>query len=357
MTSHVVLLTRGHGFGHAARDLLLINSIHASRPDVELSVAAAGSGTEFYRLNSVPCHDLGILDEEDTRPESGKKILAYLTGIARPDLVIVDELVWALPICRKVLGVDTVFITDWFYSELGLPHLDHTLNQTSAIMVPDFQDAHSGVTDITVPLYFPGPLVQKFARDRNAARAALGVPRDAFLVVVSLGGMPQRAEAQHIINSTCEAWQRAATPTDLLFIRADRDPSSAPQRDVCATWLGLSSSSPSLYSAADVVLVDGMGLTTTCELARNGTPTLAVRDPTLNGSTHARLDVLEAAGLIGTIAPSADPDQLWDSLHQVATRPPTTHGDQLRWADPADVTATILRYLKPAKKCDKAFQP
>jgi hypothetical protein len=337
-----VFITRGHGFGHAARDLLVIEAMKRAVPDLELILAASGTGAQFYRRRGVPFVELDIPDSRDTGEAAGKTVWQFLSSVGPVDLVVVDEVMWALPICRRLLKVPCVLITDWFYSEIGLPDLDRTMNQASAIIVTDFAEAHTGVRDITVPLHFPGPLVKAFDLPRDEARRELGVAGDAFTGVVTLGGMPDRPDAQAISDLVVRAWQLDAAPSDRLLLLAGRPAGDGV--DPAVDWVGVTDTPERYFRAADVVLADAAGFTV-CELTRHGVPTVAVKSKALSAGVHARLRVLESAGLVHTVDADTTAGQLSELIRGLRDAGPAPSGEQLGWADADEVAALCLAYL------------
>jgi hypothetical protein len=330
----IVFIARGHGFGHAARDLRLVEAIRRARPDVDLVLASAGSGLEYFRRRSVPCADLGIDDDQDMSPAAGQAVWDFLTTVDAPDLVLVDEVVWALPICRQVLRVPCVLVTDWFYAEIGQPGHDHTLNQATEIVVVDFPQAHPDHADITVPLRFTGPLVDRFPANRDEVRRELGVADDTFAAVVTLGGMPERPEARGIAELAVRSWAAKARAEDRLFVLAEEPPAAG-----TATWTGVTSVPDKYFRAADVVVVEAAGFTV-CELARNAIPVVAVMVPLLSAAARLRVKLLESAGLLVTVPADATADQLWTAMRGAVSAPST-----LRWADADEVAAHCLQHL------------
>jgi hypothetical protein len=337
----IVFLSRGHGFGHAARDLLILDALRALRPDAELVLASSGSGYEYFRRRSVPCVDLGIPDQTDTSEDAGKAVFAFLGGQGEIDLVLTDEVMWALPICRKVLGVECVLITDWFYAELDLPHLDVTMNQAAAVVVTDFAAAHPAPASVSVPIHFTSPLVKTFPTNRDDLRAELGAKPDELTAVVTLGGMPDRPEARRIAELALDSWATHAPPGAGLHLLATAPPAATAAPNV--TWHGVSTAPERFYRAADLVIADAAGFTV-CELARSQVPTVAVMIGGLSAAIRLRLDRLAADGSVVTISSVSTPEELWRAADQVRGQAGAL-SPSIAWADAADVAALCLRYL------------
>jgi hypothetical protein len=344
----IVFLSRGHGYGHAARDLQILESMRRLRPDVDVVLASSGTGLEYYKSRSVSCEDLDIPDSQDTNQEAGKRVWRFLRRQGVVDLVVSDEVLWALPICSRDLCVACVLVTDWFYSECGLAQLDRSLNQATAIVVPDFRAAHPGLEDIAIPLHFTGPLVRRFSVDRGSARQRLGLVERARAAVVTLGGMPQRPEAQAIVDAVAQAWCGRAGRLDRLFVLADRPVGPGSPHDGHITWVGITSTPETYFCAADVVVAEGEGFTV-CELAKNRTPVVAIVNEVMNDAARLRLAVLESAGLTTTTTADVGPEHLWRLLGPARSKPSATESSfsASQWADPDQVAAQLLQYLEP----------
>ncbi|WP_369192348.1 hypothetical protein [Streptomyces sp. R08] len=358
--SYVLVLSRGHGFGHAARDLRVIDSIRRQRPDLKLLLAASGTAADYFRMHDVPCVDLGIDDAEDMTPAAFARVQAFLRRIRRPQLVVTDEVVAALPFCRKVWKVPCVLLTDWFYSEFGEPEIDPFLNSATEIAVLDFHAAHPGPYNITAPIRYLGPVVRPFADRRAQVREELGISDGSLLAVNTLGGMTARDEAGRMTELVLRSWNTRARPGDQLHILAP-SPSLPPSGESQAldapsagagsvVWRGIVPEPEPLFAAADVVIGDAMG-TTVCDLVHNRIAVLGLVDRAARfpASFHLRVNEMAANGLMVCADVSDTPDALWASLERAVahTGPMVSQSslDRFEWATGADVADMILRHL------------
>ncbi|MFI1014081.1 glycosyl transferase [Streptomyces sp. NPDC020965] len=346
----ILFLSRGHGFGHAARDLRIIRSMRRQRPDVRVTLLAAGSAVDYYRMRDIPCWDLGITDAEDMTRGAAEKVWRTLAGIARPDLVVSDEVLWAMPFCRKIWKLDCLLLTDWFYAERGLPEHDAYLDHATGITVLDFSAAHPGPFRTTAPVTFKGPVVEEFPGDRASARRGLGIDGGTEMTVLTLGGMAARAESRRMTRAALDAWSAHASPGSALFVLADHPGDGfgpAPDRVV---WTGLVPDPERYYRAADLVVADAMG-TSVCDLIHNGVPVLGMTDPEacFPTSFDLRVDRLNAAGLLVAAGSGTAPDDLWD----LAERARKTTGkaadpdrrDSFEWTTGDEMAADLLSRL------------
>jgi hypothetical protein len=354
----IVLLARGHGYGHAARDLQIIRGLRQLRPDAEVIVASSGSGVEYFRSHSIPCHDLGIADRHDLSEEAARRVWGFLQTLGDPDLVIADEVVWALPFCRRYFGCPRVLLTDWLYADLGLPQHDPFLDNASEILVLDFAEAHPGPYDTQAPITFTGPVVAQFPGDRNTARKQLGLGTHSRTAVVSAGGVSDRPDARQIFRHVANAWSTYANPADVLFVLGVGY--ELPGMPGNIRLVPHTPSPEVYYRAADAVVTDATGLTC-CEVVANGIPVVAMI--TSDALRFARLyghraSLLESARGAVTAPLDGPIELLWKALTDAMELPrggslPTT---ALSWATGLDVAARLpygtgdSRWRRPGKR-------
>jgi len=283
-----------------------------------------------------------VARSDDDTEEAGKKVWRMLARAGRADLVISDEVMWALPACRRSMQVPCVLLTDWFFAQFGYPHHDWIMNDATAIVVPDFAVAHPDLSHIVVPVHFTGPLVKTFTVDRAAARKELDLPAEAFVAVVTLGGMPDRPEAQQIVDLAVAAWTGGARPEDRLVVLANRRAGRVAPNG--CRWVGITPTPETYFGAADVVLADVPGFTV-CELGRNDTAVVAVATTPMNTATERRLEFLASIGLVTNLHMDDGPEELWRLMSGARHRTTSPNGTKAQWANADDVADCLLRYL------------
>jgi hypothetical protein len=340
----IVLLARGHGYGHAARDLQIIRGLRQLRPDAEIVLASSGSGLEYFRFRGISCHDLGIADRHDLSETAARHIWGFLQTLRDPDLVIADEVVWALPFCRRYFDCPRILLTDWLYADHGLPRHDPFLDSASEILVLDFAEAHPGPYATQAPINFTGPVVSEFPGDRSTARKQLGLRAQSRMVVVSAGGVAERPDARRIFRHAADAWSRYANPEDLLFVLGVGYELPGMPGNI---RLVPHTPSPEIYyRAADVVVTDATGFT--CfEVAANGIPVVAMltSDALRFASLYrCRISLLESARLAVTARLDETSDLLWEALTEaMEILPPDRFPPaSLSWTTALDIAAKLL---------------
>ncbi|HSK10642.1 MAG TPA: hypothetical protein VK911_13770 [Vicinamibacterales bacterium] len=220
MSSPIVWYISGHGFGHASRQIEIINELRARRPDVPVVVRTAASRWIFdltlrspVGFEQAEC-DTGIaqidslhLDEAETLRRAGA-FYAEFDRRARGEaawlrqagarLVVADIPPIAFAAAARA-GIPSIaignFTWDWIYEayepeRAGLPDLVPTIRGACAqasrfLRLPLWGGFEMAPADRTVDL----PLVaRRSSRAPSETRSALGLPPDRTIVLLSFGG-------------------------------------------------------------------------------------------------------------------------------------------------------------------------
>jgi hypothetical protein len=338
----IVWLTRGHGFGHAARDLRILRSLRELCPGAEILLASSGTGVKYYSSRGVPCHDLGIEDRYDRGEDAVRRVWQFLRTIRDPDLVIADEVVWAPPFCRRFFDCPRVLLTDWLYADQGLPQHDPFLDAASEIFVLDFPEAHPGPYAVTAPVTFTGPVVEEFPDDRGSARKRLGLSPDQRVAVVTVGGRPGRPFTRRLAREVAAAWSMNASASDVMFVLGGTT-EELPGAPDAVRQVTYTESPEVYYRAADVVVTDARG-TTSFEIAANGIPLVPMLSPENLDLFRRRTRVLESAGLAVSASIGDSPDEIWSTLAaaQELPRHDTLPPAALTWVTSLDVARQLV---------------
>jgi L-arabinokinase len=216
----IVWYISGHGFGHASREIEIINALRDRRPDIPV-VVRTGAKRWIFDLTlrgpadfqTMEC-DTGIvqidslrLDEAETVRRAAAFYADFDARVAserdvlrsiRPPLVVGDVPPLAFA-AANACGVPSVaianFTWDWIYEgyepeRFGAPDLVRRISEACAqadlfLRLPMWGGFEMAPPDATRDL----PLVaRRSARDPLETRNALGLPADRKLVLLSFGG-------------------------------------------------------------------------------------------------------------------------------------------------------------------------
>lgn len=341
----VLLLARGHGFGHAARDLRIIRAMRAQRPDVEIQVMASGSAAVYLNLYGEACIDMGIGDHEDMTPAAGARVWELMGEHDPFDLVIADEVVWSLVFCVKKWRRRAILLTDWFYSELGAPESDPILDQAGEILLLDFSVAHPGPFGVTRPIQAFGPVVEDFRVSREAARAGLGAAESETVVVLTIGGMTRMVDNAAIAELTVRTWLEHAPPGHRLFVLAEPFCAVPADRAADVVWAGFTAEPEQYYAAADLVVTNANG-TVTCDLVWNRIPVLAMTHPAVSypDSFGLRVKAMSEAGMTTHGVATVSTAEQWRLMNQ-AMRAECRPDPAFEWTTGEQVARHLLARL------------
>ncbi|MGO4531776.1 glycosyltransferase [Paenibacillus sp. 2TAF8] len=151
----ILVVSRGNGFGHAKRDVLVAQRL--IQLNHEVIIASYSSGFQYVQR----AYSGHLIDLELPSAGSGaERILKLLDLIRRtkPDGIVVDEELIVLPLARS-LGIPTCFITNWMEDEQET--LDY-LQMADRIAIVDQQEhwMFPASDSIREKLHFVGPVVE-----------------------------------------------------------------------------------------------------------------------------------------------------------------------------------------------------
>lgn len=222
----VVFYITGHGFGHAVRQIAIVNALAHRRPDVPIVVRSSVAPWLFSRSVRASVRlepgavDTGAIQRGSLDVDIPATLAAAQAFYAGADAWIAEEAAFLvregarlvvsdippLPIAAaRQAGVPAIgisnFTWDWIYEDYDARRLAPGLVETI--------EAHYASADEGWRLPMHGgfasfgalrdlPLVARVARQpRDAVRAALGLPPDQPLVLMSLGGYGARGIDLH----------------------------------------------------------------------------------------------------------------------------------------------------------------
>jgi L-arabinokinase len=220
MQNPIVWYISGHGFGHASREIEIINALRDRRPDIPVVVRTGAKRWIFDLTLGAPVDfqptecDTGVVQIDSLRLDEGEtvrraaafhadfdaKVAAECDVLRsiRPALVVGDVPPLAFAAAHAA-GIPSIaianFTWDWIYEgyepeRFGAPDLVGQVRDACAraslfLRLPmwgGFEMAPPGATR-DLPL-----VARRSARDPLETRKALGLPSDRRLVLLSFGG-------------------------------------------------------------------------------------------------------------------------------------------------------------------------
>ena len=214
----VVFYVSGHGFGHASRDIEVINALHAATPGVRIAVRTSAPRWLFDLTLRAPVTwlpaecDTGVVQIDSLRldaPETIRRADAFTAGLAdkaASDALLLRELGVTLVIgdipplaflAAHVAGLPSValgnFTWDWIYAaypdELAAhPALLERIRSAYACAARALRLPLGGGFDAFGRVDAVPFIARRSARTRDAVRERFGLPASGRLVLASFGG-------------------------------------------------------------------------------------------------------------------------------------------------------------------------
>lgn len=352
----LLILSRGHGFGHAAKDLQVVRSLHNIQPNLSVRIASSGLGLQFYGMHSVPCVDLKIADDDDDSREAERQVYRMLYHLAKegeaPSLVVSDE-VFSSPHACRILGIHNILMSDWLFSDVGLPEKDSIFKVADYSLILDFAEAHSRTFVDQTKMRFVGPLARQFQVGRREARKRLGIHNDQTVVVITFGSLQTHKvdDIRAMLSLSFEALEEIQRSARQLTIKILGGDDLAPfglkfdYQSLDIDWLGFSADPAFLFRAADVVIAYAT-FTTMSDLVRNDISTVAFTGTSNPIDLHHAAFYESIGGLTHLKIVSANPELVCQAIaSKLWSNGSSVDNSHLEWATPDSVAFAILRQL------------
>ena len=289
MNKQIAYFISPHGFGHASRASAVMTALREMDPDVHFEIfttvpkwffeESVGEGFSYHPLltdiglvqKTSLCADLPetVVQLDRFLPFEDRVVEALADPIIRSNvsLVICDIAPLGIAVAQKA-GVPSMlvenFTWDWVYDEYVETHKG--LKPHMAYLGALFRQADYHVK--TEPVCFPGsaeftvPPVSRRPRTRgNETRQKLGIPEDAKLLIITMGGIPEDHGFMGTLNLPGDIY--------LLMPGADSPPQIRDQQ------IRLPHQSeffhPDLIAASDAV-IGKVGYSTLAEIYHAGIP-------------------------------------------------------------------------------------
>ena len=180
-----MIVSRGHGRGHAVPDMAIAEALMRERSGLHLSFVSYAAGADAYRANGIPVLDL---DKPD-KPPLLDMVVAFTKLFAKekPHLIVAHEEFGVLPVA-KGFGIPCLFITD-FFSDPSNPSMA-ALKYADEIIFAAERGLFTEPPFLQGKIRYVGRAVRPFnytSSDRQRARRELGVPGNALVLLCQPG--------------------------------------------------------------------------------------------------------------------------------------------------------------------------
>jgi hypothetical protein len=218
--STIVVYVSGHGFGHASRDIELIDALLERRPGLRILVRTSASRWLFdltlrhaIEFQELEC-DTGVVQIDSLRldeAETVRRAAAFhhdLEARAAGEAQVLKRVGSSLVVgdipplafaAAHAAGVPSIAVSNFTWDWIYEAYTDHVMGVPG--LLPTIRDAYRKASLVLrLPMWggfgpIPGDLIRdipliarRSARARDEVRRALGLPKDLRLVLLSFGG-------------------------------------------------------------------------------------------------------------------------------------------------------------------------
>jgi hypothetical protein len=217
----IELISRGNGRGHAVPDMAIAHELTRLAPHIQIDFVSYATGAETYRACGYPVTDVGA-------PEM-PPFLDMIVALTRlfgqmepaPRLIVSHEEIPAV-VAAEILGIPCVFITDFFMDPSSM--FMQALQYASEIIFTAERGLYTEPPQLRGKVQYVGRAVRPFQyclADRDRARAELGIPPNATVILLQPGTwVESRAPVADLIMDTWKLIPRS--PKRLIWL-AGRD--------------------------------------------------------------------------------------------------------------------------------------
>ncbi|NPV80157.1 MAG: hypothetical protein HPY52_07745 [Firmicutes bacterium] len=299
--SEILFISRGLGWGHSIRDILIAEEIFRNRPEISLGFSSYDSGYRAYEAFGRCCFNLDL-------PAAGSvgrricRLAKYIREVA-PMLIVSDEELFALPLSRG-LGIPCILITNWFPPPGDEEGID-MFNQADMILLAEQSGFPRANRRITSPILYTGPIYRRnayTAQDLQAARESLGIGVEERIILVTLGGsgsITTMAANISLLEIIIEAFLQSQAAESLCLVCGSLGKffSYASSVDECIRIIDNTPDILKLAAISHLVITRG-GINTLWEMADIGVPTLAIPyPPSINMFEELYVQIMAKRGL------------------------------------------------------------
>ncbi len=189
LRTELMIVSRGHGRGHAVPDIALASALTSLIPDLRLAFVSYGAGAVAYKERGYEVIDL----QRPDFPPFLDMVVDYIRLLAKttPYLILAHEEIPVLP-AAKAFTIPCVFITDFFMDPSGVSM--QALRFADEIIFTAQSGLFTEPPHLQGKVHYVGRAIRQFEytrEDRKRARCELKIPENALVVLCQPGSWPE----------------------------------------------------------------------------------------------------------------------------------------------------------------------
>jgi len=213
-TFETMIVSRGHGRGHAVPDIAISAKLQTLVHDMHLKFVSYAAGAQALRACGHEVVDLELPEN----PPFWDTVIAFtkLLANSKLDLVIAHEEI-AVPPIAQALNIPCLYITDFFMDPCSL-HM-HSLKYAKEIIFTAQSGLFTEPPYIASKVHYVGRAVREFGygiEDRERARRELNIPIEATVILCQPGAwLESQVPVAELLRS---AWNLLPSPKLLIWL-------------------------------------------------------------------------------------------------------------------------------------------
>jgi UDP-N-acetylglucosamine:LPS N-acetylglucosamine transferase len=253
-----------------------MEELQRKHPSVEFIIASYADGAKALKIRNIPCIDLGLPPMGLAHERMVR--IGKLLQRERPDLVVADEELFALPLCR-VFDIPSIFVTNWLASEDVVSNVSLLLC-AEKVLVADLEDAFIAPLWLEEKTVFVGPICRLEAEEeRPSAKQELGLDAKRKVVLITAGG----SDVSDVVyfGICAYALSSLSVPLQVIAVAGPWYKILKPMEYAWLTSVQFTDYLPNLtryIAASDLAFTRG-GHTTLWEVALHGVPSICIPHP------------------------------------------------------------------------------
>jgi len=276
----LLYLSRGRGFCHAMRDMLIIEHLKEFNINLNLKVVSHEQGYTYFKKNGFEVENLDLKLREEFSQKALFRIQSYIDKF-KPNFIIADEVFIALPLAKK-FNIPSILITNWFFESFSRRHpFIPIVQKADSIIFADSPKLHTVPLGFSVPVTFVGPIIREFEytrEDKEKVRKELGLGEEGKVILVIAGGRcKEREKLLKLSAKVFERLNRSDLKMLLLTGELYSEYSKRFEKENRIIVKDYDWEMDRLMTASDIVICKGT-FSTTWELVYLGVPSISIPD-------------------------------------------------------------------------------
>ena len=188
--TRLLWFTRGHGWGHATRDMLILKNLREILGgNIKIDIYSRGDGIEAYSAYGCSVNKLNDSEEMGLKIREFTEILSN----SNANIVIADEEIFVPPIA-KGMNKQCFFITNWlpfsnYYFEYSC------IEASDLVFAVEYEDLFYPMEKMKTNVMFTGPIIREKQKREHKKK------NEIKKILISFGGCSDQSSRKFILEA------------------------------------------------------------------------------------------------------------------------------------------------------------